>query len=139
MLVVTVVLQIVRIVNKIHRFVTKLSFNLWHRIVVVVIDVLGGVRVVVLLQVRMVVLDPVIWNQSVWIGVESIKVWIGCKVLMVLLGPVVRIGINVNFYTIAMHCHLRHNAMVMRISNIMIKDLSDRQHLMMMMMMLHRI
>ena len=87
----------------------------------------------------MVVLDPVIWNQSVWIGVESIKVWIGCKVLMVLLGPVVRIGINVNFYTIAMHCHLRHNAMVMRISNIMIKDLSDRQHLMMMMMMLHRI
>lgn len=64
MLVVTVVLQIVRIVNKIHRFVTKLSFNLWHRIVVVVIDVLGGVRVVVLLQVRMVVLDPVVWIKA---------------------------------------------------------------------------
>ena len=67
MLVVTVVLQIVRIVNEIHRFgnsVTKLSFNLWHRIVVVVIDVLGGVRVVVLFQVRMVVLDPVVWIKA---------------------------------------------------------------------------
>ena len=35
-------------------------FNLRHRVVVAVVDVFGGVRVVVLLQVRVVVLDTVV-------------------------------------------------------------------------------
>ena len=42
-------------------------FNLRHRVVVAVVDVFGGVRVVVLLQVRVVVLDTVVWwSQRLW-------------------------------------------------------------------------
>ena len=43
-------------------------FNLRHRVVVAVVDVFGGVGVVVLLQVRVVVLDTVVWWSQRWWG-----------------------------------------------------------------------
>ena len=80
-------------------------------------------RVVVLLQIRVVVLDPVIWNQSES-GLESTKVWIGCKVWMVFWIPLAFSGsdpIKVNFYTI--NTISTSITLIMRNLNTMIKIL----------------
>ena len=46
-------------------------FNLRHRIIVAVVDVFGGVRVVVLLQIRVGVLDTVVWGSQIWWGRDN--------------------------------------------------------------------
>ena len=43
-------------------------FNLRHWVIVAVVDVFGGVGIVVLLQVRVVVLDTVVWWSQIWWG-----------------------------------------------------------------------